>query len=34
MGRFVTSGGKKKRNVPDKAECECFRREIWHRELG
>jgi hypothetical protein len=34
MGRFVTGGGKKKSNVPDKAERECFRREIWHRELG
>lgn len=34
MGRFVTSGGKKKRDVPDKAEYQCFGREIWHRELG
>jgi len=34
VGRFVTCGGKKKRNVPDKTECECFGREIWHRELG
>ena len=34
MGRFVTSGGKKKRDVPDKAEYQCFGREIRHRELG
>ena len=34
VGRFVTGGGKKKRNVPDKAERECFGGEIRHRELG
>lgn len=34
MGRFVTGGGEKKRNVPDKAERECFGREIRHRKLG
>jgi hypothetical protein len=33
MGRFVTGGGEKKRNVPDKAERECFGREVWHKEF-
>ena len=34
VGRFVTGGGKKKRNVPDEAEYQCFGRKIRHRELG
>jgi hypothetical protein len=34
VGRFVTCGGEKKRDVPDKAEYQRFGRKIRHRQLG